>query len=148
TASEQFDPGLVDLTIGEVVTYRLTLTLPEGTSSLNLTDTLPTMFQGTIQFFSASVVSIGANISGSALAVGDTGTVNGPTINFNFGRVVNAEDNVSDEKDQIIVDVSGGAVNVPKNVSGVRAPNVAFLDYGWGTVTDTATVDIVEPKLD
>ncbi|MBP3959943.1 isopeptide-forming domain-containing fimbrial protein [Gemmata sp. G18] len=148
TGSDQFDPTLVDLTVGESVTYRLTITVPEGTSTLNLMDLLPTMFGGTVVFGSARVVAIGGNISGSALAVGAPGVVAGSTVTFNFGTVVNAPDNVTDARDQIVVDVVGRVTDLPENVSGQQVTNTATLNYGFGTISDTAVADIVEPALD
>jgi fimbrial isopeptide formation D2 family protein/uncharacterized repeat protein (TIGR01451 family) len=148
TISGQFDPNLVDLTIGETVTYRITITVPEGTTTLNLTDVLPTMNAGTVTFVSAQVAGIGGNISGSALAVGAPGVVSGSTITFNFGTVINLGDNVVNELDQITVDVVGKVTNVPENVAGTLVTNTATLQYDNGTITDDAVAEIVEPILD
>src|SRR5262249_40495571 len=148
TDSDQFDPDLVDLAIGESVTYRLTITVPEGTSSLLLSDLLPTVNQGTVVFTSAQVVSIGSNISGSALVPGSPGVVAGSTVTFDFGTVVNAPDNVNNDKDQIVVDLVGQVTDLPENVAGAKLNNIATLDYGTGTTSDSAVAEIVEPALD
>src|SRR5262249_31679048 len=143
TGSDQLNPTQVDLTIGEFVTYRLTITVPEGTTSLNLTDVLPTMNQGTVLLLQSRVVSIGSNISGSALVPGQPGTVSGSTLTFNFGTVVDTPDGVSDEKDQITVDVIGRVADLAENVSGKQVTNTATLTYNNGTATDNAVADIV-----
>lgn len=148
TSSSQFDPNLVDLAIGEQITYRITITVPEGTSTLTLTDLLPLINAGTVVFTSAQVVEIGGNISGSALAVGAPGVVAGSTVTFDFGTVVNAPDNVNNRLDRIVVDVTGTLTDLPENVAGVEVINTATLDYGFGTVSDNAVAEIVEPLLD
>lgn len=147
TGSDQFDPTLVDLTPGERVTYRLVITVPEGTTTLRLSDLLPTLNAGTISYVSSQVVSIGANLSGSSLAVGDAGTLSGSTVTFNFGTVVNSPDNVISSADQIVVDIVGQLIDVPENVAGITVTNVGTLDYGSGTISDTAIAEIVEPAL-
>ena len=42
TGAGQHDPAREDLQIGEEITYTLTVTLPEGTTPLIVTDQLPT----------------------------------------------------------------------------------------------------------
>ena len=60
-----------DLAIGETIIYQMTIVVPEGTSNiLRLVDTLPSIGAGdpgTLDHISSRVVSIGANISNSAL---------------------------------------------------------------------------------
>lgn len=148
TGSDRFDPALPDLTIGETVTYRLTITLPEGTTTLNLTSVLPALSNGTVVLRSAGVTAIGGNISGSALAVGAPGTVSGSTVTFDFGTVVNSPDGIDSVLDQIVVEVVGQVTDLAENVAGVQVTNVATLDYGLGTITDTGVADLVEPVLD
>lgn len=148
TTTDQYNPNLTDLAIGETVTYRLTITVPEGTSTLILTDVLPTSNNGTIEFISAQVVSIGGNISGSALAPGATGNVTGNTVTFNFGNmVVNTPNGIVNANDQIVVDVRGRVTNAPENVGNTTLDNVATLNYGTGSVVDNALAEVVAPIL-
>jgi fimbrial isopeptide formation D2 family protein/uncharacterized repeat protein (TIGR01451 family) len=145
----QFLPGVPDFVIGEIATYRLTATLQEGTTTLTIRDFLPnSVANGFVQFLSSSVVAVGANITGAALGVGDSGTVAGLDVTFDFGTVVNAADNVVDDRDRIIVDVVAQVLNVPENVAGDPVVNVATLDYGGaGPLSDVAVAQIVEPTL-
>lgn len=153
TQSGQFDPNVVDLTIGEQVTFRLVVTLREGTTTAVLTDNLP-FAPGVLEYIRAHVVSIGGNITGSSIPVGGLGIptdTNGDGIpdlvTFNFGTVVNAPDNVTNADDQIVVEVVARAVDVPANQSGVRMTNGAVLNYQTGTAASSADVEIVEPTL-
>ena len=41
TGDGEFDPTIPDVTVGEQITYQLVVTLPEGTTSVSLTDQLP-----------------------------------------------------------------------------------------------------------
>lgn len=148
TGSDQYDPTLTDLTVGETVTYRITITLPEGTTTLTLSDLLPLLNNGTVVFTSAMVVAIGGNLSGSLLTVGAPGSVSGNTVTFNFGTVVNSPDNIVNELDQIVVDVIGQVTDRPENVASTTVTNTATLNYDNGALTDDAVAEIVEPVLD
>ena len=70
--STGFRPGeaLQDVAIGETVTYHMTITMPEGSAQLTLTDNLPDV----MTVVSSRVFSLGGNIT-AGLAVGTAGTV-------------------------------------------------------------------------
>jgi fimbrial isopeptide formation D2 family protein/uncharacterized repeat protein (TIGR01451 family) len=158
TTFGQYDPTRADFAIGEIVTYRLTVTVPEGvTPSLIISDLLPE--SGRMQLFTsggaaaARVVSVGSNIQGALLDAGKPGVVTGGgrTTTFNFGTVTNIADNVSDEKDQIVIEVDAQVMNVAANKAGGTLTNTGLLSYlvNGSTVVarDTVTADIVEPVL-
>ena len=153
TGTNQGDSAITDLAIGELVTFRLVAHLQEGTSTLVVTDNLPTA-PGVLTIQSASVVSIGSNITGSLLAVGAGGTrtdTNADTfadrVVFNFGTVTNAADNATDAADEIIIEIVARVENVAANQAGDVMTNNATLDFGSGTLSAAATVEIVEPVL-
>lgn len=147
TTSNQLLPNLPDFAVGEIVTYRLTAVLQEGTTTLVIQDLLPDLLTRA-DYFSSRVLSIGANISGSNLNTGDAGTVSGQTVTFDFGTVVNAGDNVIDGRDQIIVEIVAQFPNVPENQEGDLAINIAQLDYGGVLpLVDVSVAQIVEPAL-
>ena len=159
TTFGQFDPTRADFTIGEIVTYRLTVTVPEGvTPSLIISDLLPE--SGRMQLFSpggvaaARVVSVGSNIQGALLDAGKPGVVTGGgrTTTFNFGTITNLPDNVTNEKDQIVIEVDAQVMDVAANKAGGTLTNTGLLSYrvGSSTVTarDAVTADIVEPVLE
>lgn len=153
TGSDQFDPNVVDLAVGESVTFRLVVTLQEGTTRAILTDSLP-LAPGLLELVGSRVVSIGSNITGSALAVGASGTPADTNADgladqtvFDFGTLLNTPDNVVDSGDRIVVEVTARVADRPANVSGVRMTNTAVLNYQTGTATSTADVEVVEPRL-
>ena len=91
TGSGQLDPAIVDLSVGEEVVYTLTLSIPEGTGDVLLTDALPAGMLAQ----SAEVLSFAAGITSANLAAGDTDasasitiSAAGDQVQFDFGTVV------------------------------------------------------------
>jgi hypothetical protein len=125
TASGELDISLVDLVIGEEVTFEIAVTLPEGTASLTITDNLPTIppEEGFLAVVSSQVLSIGSQISGGSLpAIGSPGIASDSdgdtfddTVTFDFGSVANAPDGVVDGGDQIVVEVIARVQNAAAN---------------------------------
>ncbi len=136
-----------NVNVGEQVTYWVTATLPEATFSggLNLSDALPPG----LTYVSSQIVSIGSQISGSALGVGASGTLSASNVVFNLGSgVVNTPDNVVNAGDQIVFQVVAAVANVPGNTAGTTLTTSATLAYGSGTTPPaTASVQVVEAKL-
>jgi fimbrial isopeptide formation D2 family protein/uncharacterized repeat protein (TIGR01451 family) len=159
TTFGQYDPTRADFAIGEIVTYRITVTVPEGvTPSLILSDLLPD--GGRMQLFSSGgvvqtrVVSVGSNIQGALIDAGRPGVIagGGRTTTFNFGTVTNLPDGEVNEKDQIVVEVEAQVMDVAANKAGGTLTNTGLLSYrvnnATRTLTDTVTADIVEPVLE
>jgi large repetitive protein len=150
TGGGQFDPSLVDLAVGESVTYRLTATLSEGTQSLVIEDTLP----DGLEFVSASVVAVGAGLAPALL--GTAAAVSGQVVRFDFGTVVNAGNNVAGDG-TVAVEIVARVRDVAGNVAGTTLTNAGVVsiaspdDPGAPGGTETATADtsaeIVEPSL-
>jgi fimbrial isopeptide formation D2 family protein/uncharacterized repeat protein (TIGR01451 family) len=156
--SEGLSPTFVDLTIGEIVTYDVTLTFIEG----NTTETVFTDFfpndtdNGTvIRADSAQLFSIGANLSFNPdMAIfsdRDFDSIN-DTVVIDFGTVINSDtDMVVDPDDQVVVRLTGTVMNLAANANNDQAVNTAQLDFNVGQTTNrltgTATVDIVRPEL-
>lgn len=152
TGFEFNDPNAPDVAVGEIITYRILATIGEGTQTLVLNDALPG--GGNLRVLTAVVDSIGANITGGLLAVGDAGSVAGNAVTFNFGTVVNEGDNVSDARDQVAVLVRARVADIPANVANVALENTGSAVVGAPsdpTVrierSDTARVEVVEPLL-
>ena len=149
TTANQFDTGITDLAVGEIVTYTLLISMPEGTTPLVLTDQLPTGAAGEMQIVSSQVLTIGGNITGSLLNPGDPGTTTSPSsVEFDFGTVVNAADNAATLDDVITVQVVAQVLNRPVNVADKDLVNEATLDYQLDTRTATAVAEVVEPDLE
>jgi uncharacterized repeat protein (TIGR01451 family)/fimbrial isopeptide formation D2 family protein len=150
TGSAQHDPAVVDVNIGETVTYHMTITMPEGTAPLTLADNLPDV----MTVVSSRVFSLGANITaglpvGAAGVISDTNFIDGlpDQVTFNLGTVQNTPDNIENANDQIVLEVVARVDENALNQNADQLTNTATLDYGTGTVTDTETVEVVEPSL-
>ncbi|MEL6267777.1 MAG: hypothetical protein AAFR52_19420, partial [Pseudomonadota bacterium] len=66
---------------------------------------------------------------------------------IDFGAVTNAPDNLVDAADVLSVDVLALVLDDPANMGGAGFVNTATLDFGTGTASDTAAVEIVAPAL-
>jgi len=148
-----------DVTIGEEIVYRITVTVPEGTlQNAVLTDLLPGSNPGTLQLISASVVSIGSGLTATSPAptaqffddVGSDGR--NDRVTFDFGTIVNAFDNDADQtNEQITIEVRARVVNDAPTAAGDVLTNTGRLtwtqDGTQRTISDSVTVDVVEPNL-
>ena len=145
-----------NLTIGESATYRVTYTLPEGTTPLvRLQDILPAgAASGTYELLSGTIVSTGANITatfgtavlsdGNGDGINDTATFGGAGV-----TVLNTSDNLTTADDTIVVDYVVRAANVASNATGASGVNDGHLIYGAAnnTADGTAPIGISLPDL-
>ncbi len=155
---DKLQPSPANYTIGDVITYTIVITTPEGTTpNLVVTDTLPTG----LSYVSNQVVT-SAPLSGGLLSADFNGSITatpvvtngGTSVRFAFGDVVAAADNVTTNNRYLLV-VLVRVDNVLSNQSGVTRVNTANLAYGDGTPGGTTTVNdptggtitIVEPVL-
>jgi len=157
TGMAQGDPALRDLTIGETVTYELTVVFPEGeTDNVVLVDRLPADAGGVIEAIGAKVASVGANISTSlpgdaAFADARLGDGLNDTVTFDFGKVTNTPDGEDNAEDRIVIELVGRVVDVAANADGavlINSAEFAFDGDGGMPLTDDATVEVVEPATD
>ena len=152
TGSSFHNPSLVDLAIGEEVTYRITVTAPEAvTTNFKVIDTLPFASQ---VGFKALDARVDVNGIGSNLSIGSGYPViswNDTTATFDFGTATaNAADRPASEN-QITLLVKARVENIVGVIKdGEQATNEAKLTFGsiGQQATATVTVDIVEPKLE
>ncbi|WP_376094551.1 SdrD B-like domain-containing protein [Roseomonas sp. CCTCC AB2023176] len=162
TGSSRLDEGVTDLKIGEVVTYEIRVTIPEGSSpNLNVVDLLPDVLSAAVAggrlvyvANSAQVVSTGANLSGASLATPtitvDDSSTNGTLdrITFSFGNVTNAPDGAENGKDQIVVRLQAQVVDALTNVNGDVLTNTATVTAGSAALQSApVNVELVEPVL-
>jgi LPXTG-site transpeptidase (sortase) family protein len=154
TGSSQGNPAFPDLAMGETATFLVTITVPEGTTPLVLTDNLPTV-NGVMELLSSQVLSIGSHLSGSLLLVGDSGTASDSNLVdglndravFNFGTLVNTPDGSVTDDDRITLQLVAGLDNLAANQNTDTLTNTAILDYGVATSSASAGLDVVEPVL-
>ena len=120
--------GSNDAVIGELVTYRLTVTFPEGTTpQAVIVDTLDSGLAFVGQTSSSlNDVTIGGSLT-------PTVSANGRTVSWDFGTVTDA--NLSNNTDgSITVEYQAVVLNVSSNQSGVDLDNSAT--FGWGGDSD------------
>ncbi len=157
TGSGEHVPGNEDVTVGELITYELVVTLPEfDDQTVTLVDTLPPG----LEFISSEVTGVGAEITGVTL--GDTGlaTAAAQIVTFNFGTLNNAfADGAADEgvingEDQITIEVVARVADVAAATDGATLTNDARLNVtlsdGFVFAEQQAedSVDVVEPQID
>ncbi|MBP7228207.1 MAG: isopeptide-forming domain-containing fimbrial protein, partial [Longilinea sp.] len=152
-----------DVAIGEIVTYSVTVTVPEGTTSgVTLTDILdPGLAFVGCDSVVASSVDLTTSIGTWATAcnpptnptVGPepTGSVapadQGRRLVFDFGTVTNANRNNA-VAETITLTYRAVVLNAPGNNRGVGRNNAATWAWSGGSVSDSApNVTIVEPTL-
>lgn len=149
-----------EVTIGEQITYTLTVTLAEGLSqNFSILDIAQDNANGALEILSASITSMGANLSNTAgLMVGDFGILSSPGTSalnnqaaFTFGDVTNLFDNITNTNDQIVITVIARVTNATENQSGDILSNIGRVTYGPGAATtlDSGSVDVevVEPRV-
>lgn len=154
TDMAQGDATLLDLTIGETVTYELTLVFPEGvTNTAELTDFLPATAGGVLEAIGASVTAVGGNISTSLPGTpvfedNQLGDGLDDTVRFEFGDVTNTPDGVDSAADRITVEIVARAADVGANVDGALLTNRGVFSFVGDSLEDTADVEVVEPDVD
>ena len=139
------DTPIEDVNIGELIYYRATVTMPETLANSFITINLPSG----IDYCSASVIAIGANIINSALSVGQTvSNSTSQKVVFTFGSIENVADNTVDLNDVIVVQVIGRVQDVGSNFNGVQltTQNKITTD-AVNIVSSGVSVYIVEPVL-
>jgi len=157
TGKSQHTAGIDDLAIGEVVTFHIVITFPEGTTPAILTDTMLNFATDdeVLRVLSSEVLAFGSNVSATGDNPGASGThtdlyfsdgIN-DTVEFDFGTVTNTPDGVVDGGDCITVEVVARVEDVPENTDGDLLTSPATLDYDTGTLSDAVDVEIVEPDI-
>ncbi len=147
----QVRPAVADLTIGEIATFRITATLPEGTiPQVVIADQAP-FAGGVLEILSGSVISISPGLSPAipnpipSLSDAQLGDSINDRIEFNFGQVLNPP---APGEDTIVIEVVTRVRDLPANASGDQLTNTASVQFGPGlSGTATAPLDLVEPQL-
>jgi len=138
-------------TSGDTVTYRLTVTLPEGTTSgLTLSDSLPPGFS----FQNAMLDTTGFNGSvslGSAMASGTVAAGQTVAIVFGATTTVTGDNNPANNSFAVLVEtLVEGSEAVNDGLPALQTKtNSVTLDYtgNGGTIQDSVNVSFAEPEL-
>ncbi|MCB0184108.1 MAG: isopeptide-forming domain-containing fimbrial protein, partial [Caldilineaceae bacterium] len=134
-----------NLTIGEVVRYRLTTAVPEGVlTNFRITDLLPSG----LQYSNTLTVSLIADtgIISTGLSVTPAIFSSGTDPVFDFGTVTN-NDNDSNEE-YIVIEFDAVVLNINSNQAGATRTNSYTVAYGNVTETsNSVSITVVEPVL-
>ena len=150
TATSPFNSGS-NLTIGEIATYTVTVTLPEGvTPAATLVDTLPSGLAIVgIDSITPSTTTLLTSSEGSwatVLANDVSVASNGSSATFHLGDITDSDrnDNVADTLTIVYRVV---ALNTSGNQQGTGLANSAALTYTGGSALASASATVVVPKL-
>jgi len=150
-----------DTVIGEIVTFGLLVTLPEGTTpSLHLVDDLP----GGMAYFDDAYPYVlvtthppaacgslaqdfGGTVPAPALTVTPAAGGDSAMLTFDFGTITVADDNNPDNNSFLIC-FQAVVENLAGNQTGTGLTNLGTAQIGAGNiVTGNETVNVVEPVL-
>lgn len=156
TGTSQHNGGNEDVTVGELITYELVVTLLEFDDQVvSLVDNLPPG----LEFISSEVTAVGGEISGVVLGDTSLGTAAGQVVTFNFGLISNlfasgaGSEGVIDADDQITVELVARVADVAAATDGAELTNDARLNvtlsdgFVFAEQQDDVSVDVVEPQI-
>ncbi len=135
--------------IGEVATFDLTFTLPEGTTNTVLLDlsTASVSTLGAMQIVGYAI-SFGSNIHNST-AVSHS-MADSYSLTLGFGNLVNTPDNVASVADSVVITVQALVEDIAINVAnkGLRlVSTLSFANMGALGASRSTSLNVVEPKL-
>ena len=149
TAINDATNALDQAVAGELVTYTLLITVPEGVApNFQIIDALPTG----LAFVGCNGLAASADLTatmGFAPADVCSTNINGSTITFNFGTLTNT--NTSDAvAETLAITYTAVALNVASNITGTALVNTAQLNWSnndAGPVSASApAVRFIEPR--
>ncbi len=152
TGSDQAHTTLPAVAVGEIITYEVTITIPEGTlPGATVTDTLPTglALVDCVSVTGSPGVSttLGGDLA-AACAAGTNPAVAGSTVTFSLGTLTNADrDNAVAET--VTLAYRAAVLNVGTNIRGTLLHNSARLGWTGGNAAPASAPDVrvVEPVM-
>ena len=137
--------GKDKVTVGENVTYNITVILPVGKYNiLKVTDTLP---EG-LKYIDGSIVVYKGNTQNKAVEGKDyTVTVNGNIVELTFASEF-ADEIIKEYGGKFQAFLNATVLNVNNNKAGAVKTNKAVLTWNTHESTSDAAVGIVEPVID
>ena len=137
--------GKDKVTVGENVTYNITVILPVGKYNiLKVTDTLP---EG-LKYIDGSIVVYKGNTQNKAVEGKDyTVTVNGNIVELTFASEF-ADEIIKEYGGKFQAFLNATVLNVNNNKAGAVKTNKAVLAWNTHESTSDAAVGIVEPAID
>ena len=137
--------GKDKVTVGENVTYNITVILPVGKYNiLKITDTLP---EG-LKYIDGSIVVYKGNTQNKAVEGKDyTVTVNGNIVELTFASEF-ADEIIKEHGGKFQAFLNATVLNVNNNKAGAVKTNKAVLTWNTHESTSDVAVGIVEPAID
>ncbi len=139
-----------NLTIGEVATYELTVTLPEGASPspVTVTDLLPPGLAYVNGSGEIDLTGFGGAVNAADPVITSAGS-SGDDIVFTFNNPITVTNNNDPADNDFILRFQAFVVNEAANQNGVALNNSATLQVGTGPTVTSNTVNaaVVEPEL-
>jgi uncharacterized repeat protein (TIGR01451 family)/fimbrial isopeptide formation D2 family protein len=134
--------------IGEVITYALTVTLPEGvTPSLVVTDALPSGLAFVPGSASINTTGFNGAVNAADPVVTSAGG-NGDDVVFTFNNAIPVAVNNDPADNSFVLRLSARVLNAAGNQNAVALVNSATLRAGAATATtNPITTTVVEPAL-
>ncbi len=133
-----------NVTIGEVITYSLAITLTEGTTpSLVVTDTLP----NNVAFLAGTAITDTTGFNGTLSEM--TTTTGSGAVTFSFSNPITVVgDNIA-TNNTFTITFQARVNNALANQSGTPLPNSAALRVGSGSLvsSNVVTATVVEPTM-
>eukprot|EP00163_Fabomonas_tropica_P001252 TRINITY_DN10953_c0_g1_i1.p1 TRINITY_DN10953_c0_g1~~TRINITY_DN10953_c0_g1_i1.p1 ORF type:complete len:1695 (-),score=317.99 TRINITY_DN10953_c0_g1_i1:96-5180(-) len=145
SATGEYTGANPDLSIAETAYWRVTVDLPEGTNNVSLVVEYP----GYYSLFSTRVTHVGTRLQVVPPSSLSVATVAGPLeqATLNLGTFVNQGDNTYDAGDRVIVEIGSEIRDDVSASTGTAGTITARLTQSMKTLSDSLTIDIVEPDL-
>ncbi len=143
--------GVTNVRVGDLLDYRVTVVVPEGASSLLITDNFPAglVFVSAQNFSSSGAVTCGGNPCAlPTMAPARTINAAGTQVVWNFGALSNSDNNNA-TTEQLQFDLTVAVADVsPGATKGATLANSLIVNNGTNNVTTTATaVTVDEPTI-
>lgn len=130
-----------NLTIGEIVTYKITATLPQGLkTNLTINDTLPSGFRYNLGEYLLNTTGFSGSLGTSLVSV------DGQNVTFTFSGLTNS----TKTNNTFYILLNATVLNSTHNTNGTIKTNKASLNWAENTrspFTAMANTTIVEPNL-
>ncbi len=149
------DESVQTATIGEIVTYDLEVSVPQGvTDSMILSDSLPSGLEFiSVSGVKAHLLSMHSDLSSENLSTGDTNvssdsiTVNGSSVTFDFGNITHLVDGDNTLRN-IVVRLYALVQDSVSNAGGNTVTNTANLNWDSGSSNATSSFNIARPNVE
>jgi len=148
--------GGADLAIGEVATYELTVTLPEGDiGDVVVTDLIPAGMAYVGGTVAVDVTGFAGSLGDPTVTLDPDGGTSGQPLIISFNGPAPANDGVSVDQDsdpdtaQFRITFDVVLLDVPGNVAGDNRTNTAIVNVdGTDFASNDVTVSVVEPDVE